>query len=174
MRDLIFLYIGYGFIISEHPKTLISTWISSVVIYFILILNLVVSVDCNSFASIRLLLCSVQPYFRNTRLMKIENAMSVISTECYLQGVECNICCCFCIVCPWAVFILLHILFYAEQVFVPLYLCLQGCYVFLHVFPFYQIKFLSLSKKKKKKKTLCKYCRLQFVGIIWFCWTPHG
>ena len=129
MRDLIFLYIGYGFIISEHPKTLISTWISSVVIYVILILNLVVSVDCNSFASIRLLLCSVQPYFRNTRLMKIENAMSVISTECYLQGVECNICCCFCIVCPWAVFILLHILFYAEQVFVPLYLCLQGCCV---------------------------------------------
>ena len=94
-------------------------------------------------------LCSVQPYFGNTRLMKIENAMSVISVECYLQGAECNICCCFCIVCPWAVFILLHILFSAEQVFVLVYLCLQGCYVFLHGFPFYQIKFLSLSQKKK-------------------------
>ena len=151
MRDLIFLYIGYGFIISEHPKTLTSTWIASVVvIYVILILNSVVSVDCNSFASIRLPLCSVQPYFGNTRLMKIENAMSVISVECYLQGAECNICCCFCIVCPRVVFILLHILFFAKQVFVPLYLCLQGCYVFLHVFPFYQLKFLSLSQKKKK------------------------
>ena len=172
MRDLIFLYIGYGFIIYEHPKTLISTWIASVVIYVILTLNLVVSVDCNSFASIRLPLCLVQPYFGNTRLMKIENAMSVICVECYLQGAECNICCCFYIVCPWAVFSLLHILFSAEQVFVPLYLCLQGCYVFLHEFPFYQITFLSLSQKKKKK--LCKYCQLQFVGIVWFCWTPYG
>ena len=54
MRDLIFLYIGYGFIISEHPKTLISTWIASVVIYVILILYSVVSVDCNSFAYVRL------------------------------------------------------------------------------------------------------------------------
>ena len=160
--------------ISEHPKTLISTWIASVVIYVILILNSVVSVDCNSFASIRLPLYSVQPYFGNTRLMKIENAMSVISIECYLHGAECNICFCFCIVCPWAVFILSHILFSAEQVFVPLYLCLQGCYVFLHVFPFYQIKFLSLSKKKKKKKKICKYCRLQFFGIVWLCWMPHG
>ena len=133
----------------------------------------------------------MQPYFGNTRLMKVENDMSVISIEFYLQGAECNICCCFCDVCPWAVFLLLHILFSAEQVhdflhnlcfqgvnlvfvavfvlyvhglylfcctfcsveqvFVPLYLCLQGCYVFLHVFPFYQIKFLSLSQKKKKK-----------------------
>ena len=149
MRDLIFLNIGYGFIISEHPQTLISTWIASVVIYVILILNSVVSVDCNSFASIRLSLCSMQPYFGNTRLMKIENAMSVIFVECYLQGDECNICCCFYIVCPWAVFILSHILFSAEEVFVPMYLSLQGCYVFLHVFPFYQIKFLSLSQKKK-------------------------
>ena len=64
----------------------------------ILILNSVVSVDCNSFASIRLLLCSVQSYFGNTRLMKIENAMSVISVavsvlyvhELYL------FCCIFC------------------------------------------------------------------------------
>ena len=101
------------------------------------------------FICLRLPFCSVQPYFGNTRLMKIENAMSVISIECYLHGAECNICFCFCIVCPWAVFILSHILFSAEEVFVPMYLSLQGCYVFLHVFPFYQIKFLSLSQKKK-------------------------
>ena len=136
MRDLIFLNIGYGFIIFEHPKTLISTWIASVVIYVILILNSVVSVDCNSFASIRLPLCSVQPYFGNTRLMKIENAISVISVECYLQGAECNICCCFCIVCPWAVFILLHILFSAEQVFVPLYYAYRVVMCFYMYFPF--------------------------------------
>ena len=37
-------------IISEHPTTLISTWIASVVIYVILNLNSVVNVDCNSFA----------------------------------------------------------------------------------------------------------------------------
>ena len=110
------------------------------------------------------------------------------------------ICCCFWDVCPWVVFLLLHILFSAEQVqdflqnlclqgvivisisesilyvhglylfccifffsaeqvFVPLYLCLQG-YVFVHVFSFYQIKFLSLSQKKKKNFVNTVVCNL--------------
>ena len=46
----------------------------SFVIYVILILNSIIIVDCNSFVSVRLPHCLVQPYFGNTRLMKIENA----------------------------------------------------------------------------------------------------
>ena len=106
------------------------------------------------FICLRLPFCSVQPYFGNTRLMKIENAMSVISVECYLQGTECNICCCFCDVCPWAVFLLLHILFSTEQVQDFLHnLCLQGVILISVVVPVLYVHGLYLF--------CCIFCFLQ-------------
>ena len=57
----------------------------SFVIYVILILNSVIIVYCNSFVSIRLSYCSVQPYFGNRRLMKIENTMSMHFYRCYIK-----------------------------------------------------------------------------------------
>ena len=79
-----FLYLGYGFVIWASHDSYINMNLSFV-IYVILILNLVIIVDCNSFVSVRLPHCSVQPYFGNTRLMKIENAMSMHFYRCYIK-----------------------------------------------------------------------------------------
>ena len=71
----------------------------------------------------------------------LQNRFRIFRKICAYRRAECNICCYFCDVCPWAVFLLLHILFFAEQLQDFLHnLCLQGgncniCFCFCIVCP---------------------------------------
>ena len=73
----------------------------------------------------------------------LQNRFWIFCIFCAHRGAKCNICCCFFDACPWAVFLLLHILFSEEQVRDFLHnLCLQGgncniccCFYFYIVCP---------------------------------------
>ena len=131
------------------------------------------------------------------------NRFKIFCIICAYRRAECNICCYFCDVCPCVVFLLLHILFSAEQVqgflhnlclqggncnicfcfcmsmgciyfatfffpveqvFVPLYLCLQGCYV---------CTCISLLSNIYFKAYVSNYKMIWVFFVPWF-WAPLG